>query len=104
MFKGPACLLVVRVAIIVFTVSNGMILMILRSWSDKECRLIRYVCLFVGKTGRSTQGALMFIIVCGCMLVSMWRGVFCQCGCVTVAVRDSRVNGVIFVETGKMCH
>ena len=63
--------------------------------------MIRYVCLSVGKTERSTQDALMFIIVCGCMLVSMWRGMFCQCGCVTVVVRDSRVNGVIFVETVK---
>ena len=35
------------------------------------------------------------------MLVSMWRSVFCQCGYVTVVVRISRVNGVIFVETGK---
>ena len=35
------------------------------------------------------------------MLVSMWRDVFCQCGYVTVVVRVSRVNGVIFVETGK---
>ena len=35
------------------------------------------------------------------MLVSMWRGVFCQCGYLTVVVPVSRVNSVIFVETGK---
>ena len=38
---------------------------VLRKWSDKECRLIRYICLSVGETGRSKQGALIFIIVCG---------------------------------------
>ena len=36
-----------------------------RNWSDKECQLIRYICLSVGETGRSTQGVLIFIIVCG---------------------------------------
>ena len=35
------------------------------------------------------------------MLVNMWQGVFCQCGYVTVVVRVSRVNDVIFVETEK---
>ena len=50
---------------IVFTVPNGMILLVLRNWSDKECRLIRYICLSVGETGCSMQGALIFIIVCG---------------------------------------
>ena len=50
---------------IVFTVPNGMILLVLRNWPDKECRLIRYICLSVEETGRSTQGALIFIIVCG---------------------------------------
>ena len=50
---------------IVFTDPNGMILQVLRNWSDKGCRSIHYICLFVGETGRSTQGALIFIIACG---------------------------------------
>ena len=48
-----------------FTVPNGMILLVLRNWSGTKCRLIRYICLSVGETGRSTQGALIVIIVCG---------------------------------------
>ena len=37
----------------------------LRNWSDKKCMSIRYICLSLGETGRSTQDALIFIIVCG---------------------------------------
>ena len=60
---------------------------------------VETLCLsFRWETGRGTQGAMMFIIASGCMLVSMRRGVFCQCACVTVVVRVSRVNGVIFVN------